>query len=85
MNYYQNSPVKQSPFETIDSVESRLAWWIEITTAKPYCIYYFGPFDSKAEAVVAQYGYIEDLITEKASGISVEIKTAQPKLLTVCK
>ena len=36
-------------------------WWLEIITKEPYCIYYFGPFDSLKEAQLEQGGYIEDL------------------------
>ena len=60
-----------------------LPWWIEIKTTLPSCIYFFGPFDNFKEARGLQDGYIEDLVTEKAFGITVEIKQCQPNLLTV--
>ena len=63
----------------------RFPWWLEIKTAIPCCTYYFGPFLSKKKAKISQYGYIEDLIQEKASGITVEIKQLQPKQLTICE
>ncbi len=60
-------------------------WWLKIETTVPECIYYFGPFISKKEAEISQYGYIEDLMKEKAHGIVVEIKWMNPKELTrVC-
>ena len=60
-----------------------LAYWAEITTDNPRCIYYFGPFLSKQEALSAQYGYIEDLKGEQAQGIAVLTKRCQPKQLTI--
>ena len=83
MNHYKISPTRPSPFKTVNRIKPELSWWVKIVTTQPYCIYYFGPFDSQAEAAVAQYGYIEDLIEEKAHGISIEIEQNQPKLLTI--
>ena len=62
---------------------SQSPWWIEISTAQPWCIYYFGPFDSAEEAQSSQAGYIEDLQEEGAEGVSVQIKQCTPTLLTV--
>lgn len=61
----------------------KLPWWVEIKTNIPPCIYYFGPFDRLKEAKLAQHGYIEDLVEEKAQGITVEIKRCQPQILTI--
>lgn len=61
------------------------AWWAEITTNKPRCTYYFGPFQSYDEAKQAYPGYIEDLNSEGAQGIVVVIKRCQPELLTICE
>ncbi|HHP7231525.1 MAG TPA: DUF1816 domain-containing protein [Xenococcaceae cyanobacterium] len=83
MNYYRMTQVKPAFFEPDNQVQSQLAWWVKIITAIPYCIYYFGPFDSEAEATVAQYGYIEDLRHENASGIDIEIEQSEPKELTI--
>lgn len=60
-----------------------LAFWIEVKTDKPTCIYYFGPFLSKADAIAAQGGYIEDLQNEGTQGINVIIKRCQPQTLTI--
>lgn len=57
--------------------------WVIITTKQPNCTYYFGPFGNYAEADRMQDGYLEDLIEEKASGISVKIKRCLPKMLTI--
>lgn len=63
-----------------------IPWWLEIETKIPQCIYYFGPFDSPQEAQNHQSGYIEDLINEKAEGISVKLKQIErPTLLTIDK
>ncbi len=64
---------------------SRTPWWVEIKTTIPLCIYYFGPFHCKKAARLSQHGYIEDLVQEKAHGITVEIKRMQPEALTVCE
>ena len=59
-------------------------YWLQITTKVPRCTYYFGPFDSSLEAKTLQAGYIEDLISEDAQGIHVElVQRDQPPELTV--
>ena len=60
-----------------------LAFWIEVTTDKPKCVYYFGPFLSQKEARLAQDGYIEDLKQEGTKGISLRIGRLKPKELTI--
>jgi aromatic ring-opening dioxygenase LigB subunit len=60
----------------------KLAWWLEIVTDKPHCIYYFGPFTYADEARTAQAGYIEDLEQEQAQVITVKLKRHQPQELT---
>jgi hypothetical protein len=60
-------------------------WWVEVTTAEPRCTYYFGPFARSKDAQTARSGYIEDLQSEGARGIQVEIRQCQPKVLTVCE
>jgi hypothetical protein len=61
-----------------------LAWWVEIQTSMPDCIYFFGPFISQKEAEAALPGYVEDLETEKAQAIIAEVKRCKPTQLTVC-
>ena len=58
-------------------------WWLEIKTIIPQCTYYFGPFDSVQEAILAQGGYLEDLVLEEAVGITVKTKKCQPLHLTI--
>ncbi len=59
-------------------------WWIEILTDSPHCIYYFGPFQSEAEAVQAEADYVTDLKQEGAVIIQVTMmKRPAPAQLTV--
>lgn len=59
-------------------------WWVKIDTLNPVCTYYFGPFDTRIDAVIAQFGYIEDLEQENAQEIQVEIDQFSPNQLTIC-
>ncbi|MEY3299194.1 MAG: hypothetical protein RLZZ597_2454 [Cyanobacteriota bacterium] len=58
-------------------------WWVEITTAKPICIYYFGPFMSFQEADAMRPGYVEDLLQENSVIIQALVKQCQPTQLTI--
>ncbi|MGB2926106.1 MAG: DUF1816 domain-containing protein [Limnothrix sp.] len=61
-----------------------LAYWLEITTEQPRCIYYFGPFLNREEAIVRQSGYLEDLAAEGAENIRVDLKRRpNPAELTI--
>ncbi|MCS6782580.1 MAG: DUF1816 domain-containing protein [Gloeomargarita sp. SKYBB_i_bin120] len=60
-----------------------LAWWVEMRTAQPPCLYYFGPFATRAEAEAAQPGYLEDLLGEQAEGITWTIRQCRPSVLTI--
>ncbi|MCU0545638.1 MAG: DUF1816 domain-containing protein [Oscillatoriaceae cyanobacterium Prado104] len=60
-----------------------LACWVEIKTSAPRCTYYFGPFLTAQEAEAAKAGYIEDLESEGAQGLSVAIVRCKPIDLTV--
>jgi hypothetical protein len=59
------------------------AWWVEITTESPHCVYYFGPFTSEAAALDARGGYVEDLEAEMARGIKTVVKRCKPESLTI--
>ncbi len=59
------------------------AWWVEITTDRPHCIYYFGPFVTEIEATANKSGYVEDLESELAEGIQVTIERGRPAQLTI--
>ncbi|ACK70196.1 Domain of unknown function DUF1816 [Gloeothece citriformis PCC 7424] len=65
-----------------DKIDKTSPWWVEISTAQPKCLYYFGPFDSADEAQSHKPGYVEDLQAEGAIGISIDIKQCYPQLLT---
>jgi Domain of unknown function (DUF1816) len=60
-----------------------LAWWIEVTTRTPSCVYYFGPFISSNEAEAKLPGFLEDLEVEGAQGIQAVVKRCQPAELTI--
>jgi Domain of unknown function (DUF1816) len=59
------------------------AWWIEISTAEPKCTYYFGPFANEGIANLARAGYIEDLESENAQVMQVQVKRCKPNRLTI--
>jgi Domain of unknown function (DUF1816) len=59
------------------------AWWIEVSTSQPSCLYYFGPFANSKEAERLMAGYVEDLESESAQGIRTKIKRCKPDKLTV--
>jgi Domain of unknown function (DUF1816) len=59
------------------------AWWIEIKTLQPKCIYYFGPFIDRHHASRSIAGYVEDLEREFAQGIQTYIKRCKPVELTI--
>ncbi len=59
------------------------AWWVEVTTTEPHCVYYFGPFDSSKDAEAARPGYLEDLEKEGAKGIIASVKRCKPKAMTI--
>lgn len=60
-----------------------LAWWVEVKTSLPKCIYFFGPFLSQIEANTAVPGYVEDLEIEQAQKIMTTVKRCHPSKLTV--
>ena len=60
-----------------------LAWWVKISTDRPNCTYYFGPFLTVQEASNARSGYIEDLEEEGAQGLNVEVLRCKPSSLTI--
>jgi Domain of unknown function (DUF1816) len=60
------------------------AWWLEVSTTQPSCVYYFGPFDSEPEATQAKAGYISDLESEGSKVTAVAVtQRATPEKLTV--
>jgi len=66
--------------------QEKLPYWLKITTKVPKCVYYFGPFATPLEAKANQAGYIEDIMSEDAQGIHIELEQcSQPTELTVCE
>lgn len=59
------------------------AWWVEIVTEQPKCIYYFGPFVGAKEAQFSQAGYIEDLEQESAQVTAIRLRRGRPRELTI--
>ncbi len=74
-----NIPIDSSQSESVHA----MGWWIEIFTAKPACLYYFGHFDTLEEAQSSQAGFVQDLMAEGADQIKVQLQLCQPKRLTV--
>jgi Domain of unknown function (DUF1816) len=61
-----------------------VAFWIEISTEVPRCVYYFGPFLSRSDADQAKPGFEEDLVEEGAMGITTMIfQRPAPDILTI--
>jgi hypothetical protein len=60
-----------------------LGWWIEIFTAQPACIYYFGGYENAKTAQEALPGFTQDLLEEGASGLVSRIGFHSPYQLTV--
>lgn len=85
MNYYQNSFSKQSFYQPNNIAQLQPPWWVRIATLEPKCVYYFGSFISKEDAIDALPGYVEDLEKEQAKGIFIEIKQDNPQQLTQCE
>lgn len=74
-------PLKESLINLFHNLG--LAWWVEVETQNPRCTYYFGPFLNATDAKVAIKGYVEDLETEGAQGITVNVKRCKPNTLTI--
>ena len=81
---FNKLPYLKEPLKSSWINQSQLLWWLEIKTAKPDCIYYFGPFANPQEARLHQADYVEELVEEQAEGISIKLKQCQPKELTIC-
>jgi hypothetical protein len=68
---------------TLDNSNHELGWWLEILTAQPLCLYYFGAFETRLEATSLQRGFIEDLLQENALILSTNLQFLQPSQLTL--
>jgi len=83
MNYHQRFSPKLPSIQQNNLLKSEAPLWVKISTLKPKCVYYFGSFNNKSEAIDALPGYIEDLEGEEAEGISIEIERKFPRQLTI--
>lgn len=57
----------------------QLGWWIEVFTAEPLGIYYFGSFDNRLEAEWAKPDRIENLELQGYQVLETNIKQCQPR------
>jgi hypothetical protein len=60
-----------------------LAYWVEVVTDNPHCIYYFGPFTTRRQARQSEPGYLEDLEQEGAHVLLTKVQRCRPQSLTV--
>lgn len=58
-------------------------WWVEIFTAQPFCLYYFGDFQTFQQARILKQGFKQDLLDEGSTIISLAIKYCSPQQLTI--
>jgi len=68
---------------TVSDSLYELGWWLEILTAQPLCLYYFGAFTTRQEAESQQAGFIEDLLQENALILSTNLQFLQPHQITL--
>jgi hypothetical protein len=69
----------------LNSSVSTLGWRIEILTAQPLCLYYFGAFTSHRKVQQLKAGFIEDLLLESATILSANMLFCQPSQLTLTR
>lgn len=60
-----------------------LGWWLEVFTARPLGVRYFGAFESRPAAEEARVGCIASLKKDSIVVISMQIKRCQPKQLAI--
>jgi hypothetical protein len=60
-----------------------LGWWIEVFTAHPACMYYFGVFENVTTAEEAMTGFVDDLISEGSKGMVSRVCFHRPIELTL--
>lgn len=67
----------------VNNSDYELGWWVEILTAQPLCLYYFGAFASQQEAESHQAGFVDDLLQENAIILSTNLQFFQPIHITL--
>ena len=77
--------IRDPAVKTLDSrvKDEDLGWWIEIFTAHPACIYYFGVFEDTETAAAALSEFTEDLLNKDITGLAARIHFHSPHELTV--
>jgi Domain of unknown function (DUF1816) len=72
-------------FFTYQTAETPLkeAWWLEVGTFDPLCLYYFGSFENEQEADAEREGYLQDLRNESSHIIFARSRFCQPRKLTI--
>jgi hypothetical protein len=72
-----------SLFASATITKSDLAWWLEVGTLNPLCIYYFGPFEIEQEAFRAKQGFLQDLRNENSIIVFARCNFCKPRQLTI--
>jgi Domain of unknown function (DUF1816) len=72
----------QFPNLSSEDSEGTWGWWIELKTASPNYVYYFGPFSTADEAEKSRLGYIQDLAEEDAEVTATTVLWCKPQQLT---
>lgn len=73
-----NASTTSVPNATDQVDDSDLSWWLEVGTANPPCIHYYGPFDNKFQAEAAQR-----TSQEASQVIYAHCKLCQPRQRTI--
>lgn len=69
--------------DILRETNNQLAWWLEIFTAEPLGIYYFGSFDNRLQAEWAKPIYIKNLEELGYKVLDSSIKQCQPRDLSL--
>lgn len=72
-----------SLFPSVTTAQPDLAWWLEVGTLNPFCVYYFGPFELEQEVAQSKQGYLQDLRNEQSIIIFARSNFCQPRQLTI--
>jgi|JFJP01.1.fsa_nt_gi hypothetical protein len=83
VKHYKSKGLIQMNQPIDNNSDHELGWWIEIMTAQPLYLYYFGAFSNLEQAKNLQAGFIEDLVLENALIVSTNIRFFQPQYLTL--
>lgn len=59
---------------SFSTLQSTLAWWVEVCTSVPKQAYYLGPFKSREEAKLSRGVHVDTLYHQKIGDIVALIK-----------